>query len=46
MFQKSTNTRINFVKNFFNLLKIKDVKFINVPMKNLIIKYSIHLTLA
>ncbi len=29
----STNTRINFVKNFFNLLKIKDVKLINVPMK-------------
>ena len=29
----STNTRINFIKNFFNQLKIKDVKLVKVALK-------------
>ena len=29
----NTDTRINFIKKLFNKLKIKDAKFIGVPMK-------------
>ena len=33
MFRETCCRRINFIKKFFNKLKIKNVKFVGVPMK-------------